>query len=286
MKNPSATFLLLALCSFFSLLPAISSFADEAELKADTSFDPKTASAPGNQEGKEINAIVQQIDANISRGKGEFKACGKFKKKFKKIVPGGLNIESPSHLDKKQALDYLAVLEKYPEPARGFDKAMDLYRMNIDLLLKEPNQGALMGRLGSIEGECAMFSMVVHATLLMRDVKAFNFSKKEKAKVEKFAHAYLRPGGGFAGLPEAGVKGKVLEAYLENVYGGDDREALLEKARAFVKDVDARITARHERGKQIKAEGKSNTLEYFRPEWDGAGAAAASYAALVKEALL
>ena len=84
MRNRAASCLLLALSSFFSVLFVAPSFADEAELKADTSFDPKTAFASDSKEGKEINAIVEQIDANISRGKGEFKACGKFKKKFKK----------------------------------------------------------------------------------------------------------------------------------------------------------------------------------------------------------
>lgn len=236
-------------------------------------------------ETKDPKAVIAEIDAQIARGKSEYRACGKFKKKFKKIVPGGLTIESPSHLNKKQALDYLAVLEKYPAPAQGFRRAALLFQENIDVLLQEPDQVALLKRNVSIEEECAMFSLVVHATLLMRDVKAFGFGKKEKAKVEKFARQYLRASP-FDGLVTAGVKAKVLEAYLENVYDGGDKDALLARARALATEIDAKRAASFEHHKSLKGDPKSDTLEFYRVEWQSVAGVSAAYAQLARDAKL
>lgn len=252
-----------------------------AALSCLVTFSLSTAAA----DTKDPRSVIAEIDAQISRGKSEYRSCGKFKKKFKKIVPGGLTIESPSHLNRKQALDYLAVLEKYPEPAQGYRRAAQLFQANLDVLLQEPDQVSLLKRNLSIEEECAMFSLVVHATLMMRDVKAFDFNKKEKAKVEKFAKRYLRAIP-FDGLVTAGVKAKVLEAYLEHVYDGADKDALLTRAKALSKEIDDKRAASFEHHKALKGDPKSDTLEFYRVEWQSVAGVSDSYAQLAKDARL
>ncbi len=230
----------------------------------------------------DASSVMAEIDSKIAQGKREFRSCGKFKKKFKKIVPGGLTIESPSHLNKKQALAYLEILEKYPDHAKGFDEATELYRKNVELLLAETAQVDHFKRVSAIQGECAVYSILVHATLLFRDVKVFSFNQKERAKVEKFARGYLRQAGVFENVGAANAKGKVLEAYLENLYEGADKEKLLARVQNYLKEIEARRDARLELSNRLRAEGKGRSLEYWRGEWEMARAAEKSYGELAK----
>lgn len=271
------------LCLAF--LPVYSFAVDESSVTG-TSTATETQNQTEAVVEPEAKKVLDQISANISRGRGEFKSCGRFKKKFKKIISGGLNIDSASHHSKQQALDYLAALEKYPEPSKGFAKALDLFHENIDLLLKVQSQEELFGKLNLIEDECVMFSMLVHASLLFKDVKAFDFSKKEKAKVEKLAKKYLSIGLPIRTLVEVGVKGAALKIYLESLYSGENRDALLARAGELMKSFELHRSGDLERAKQVKAEGKNGTLEFHRFQWAKARELSATYEALVKDSSL
>ena len=84
----------------------------------------------------------------------------------------------------------------------------------------------------------------------------------------------------------AGVKAKVLEAYLESVYGGPDRDSLLTRARALIKEIEDKRAASFEHHKQMKGDPKSDTLEFHRVEWQSVPAVSAAYAQLARDAEL
>lgn len=265
MRNVAASYLLLALCSFFSFFQPISSAAEPK--------DPK--------------AVLAEIDAELARGKHEARACDKFKKKFKKIISGGLSIESPSHLSKKQALDYLEALEKYPSHPVSFRRAHEMFEANAELVLGQAPQPLTYSQLmASYQQECMMFSVQVHMTLLFRDVAAFEFSKGERAKVERLAKRYFSTQGEFLATATAAAKGKALETYLDKVYQGVDREALLQRVKEINQNVKARQDGIRMRLERADAKTAADAVETTRMEIKAAGEFGAAFSEVLKSAKL
>lgn len=226
---------------------------------------------------------LAQIDAEISRGKGEARACEKFKKKFKKIISGGLNIDSPSHLNKKQALDYLEALEKYPSHPTAWRRAHELFEENAESLLGS-QAPEVTQRTSSFHPECMMYSVQVHMNLLFRDVAAFEFTKKERAKVERVAKAYFASQRPFLSTANARIKASAFETYLDKVFEGPDREALLQKARELNNSIKARQEESQAKLKQ--GPGPESFVEGGKVELQAAKEASGAFSELLKSAKL
>jgi hypothetical protein len=188
--------------------------------------------------------VLGEFDALLARQKGEAgSSCNKFRKKWHGVVKGGLTRDSASHVSKAQALEALKLLEKYPFPGAAQEKAWTFAVEHETELAALPDQKALLARMGKFEQPCEVFSRHAHRDLLLKDVDALNFSKKEKGKVDREARAYLKHGG-IGTVSGLGMKLEFLADYLGTVYAGANTDALKAKATALRAEYEKELWSR------------------------------------------
>ena len=210
---------------------------------------------------------LEEIDDLLAKGRREEKACLKFKRKWKSIVKGGLNSESPAHVSKQQGLDTLKLMEKYPGHSPSFARAWKYFVEHQEELATRPDQSALHERLMQIPQACESFSHSTHLRLLLRDIDKYNFGKKERKQVVRVLRQFLSDDNLDVSLGALASKANVLHVAIEALHP-DKKDALLQQSAKFLTDLEAARLALQAQQRNINAAGKKETMEFWRPELD------------------
>lgn len=160
--------------------------------------------------------VVAEIDQLLAKGKEELEPCQHFRNKLEKFEKAGLDSHSPSHASKEEALDVLELLETYPGTPPSHYRAAITFDKNHEMLASRLDQISLRAREAQIEGECDMFAMLRHGSLLLKDTKAFKFESHESSRVRGLLAAYLKSENPSYNMLAIAVRGALLQRLLES----------------------------------------------------------------------
>jgi len=230
------------------------------------------------------DGLLDGLTPLVNQGQHEGKkACDRFRKKWKGMVKGGLNRESPSHISKQQTMDVMALMEKYPGRPPSAAKAWRYIAENEDALEKEPDQKSVLTQMAQIEPACEQFSVVTHLSLLMKDIAVYSLPKKDAKRALKVVRHYLEDKDTDGEIASLGRKIGILKDFIDSVYTGDNRDALKTKAAALLTDLETSREAIKPEMLALSTAGKGETLAYWAPEIHLWKRLLTSYASLLGE---
>ncbi len=181
---------------------------------------------------------LAELDSLLAKGEAEHETCRRFLDQWDQLTKKVGDVDhGKAHPSKADALEILALLEKYPGREPSYTAAADFYEDHATDLARNALQPLLIRRKGELYGECSLIGFYRHAQMLLEDLRRYNFTAPEKARALSVVAGYLTRESRFHGFLEAGVKAYLLAGYLE-VARGNSKE--LDDARALVKEFDAR----------------------------------------------
>ena len=228
--------------------------------------------------------VVAEIDQLLAQGKEELEPCQHFRNKLEKFEKAGLDSDSPSHASKEEALEVLDLLETYPGTPPSHYRAALTFGKHHTMLANRVDQISLRLKESEIEGECGMFAMLKHGSLLLKDAKVFKFDRQENARLRGLIAAYLKSENPSYNMLAIAVRGALLERYLESgLQPLRGRGELISRARGFLRFFEEKRRMLAEEGRR-EPEWKNYLLSSLGPELHAVQELDEEYGALLKEA--